>query len=738
MTRADRLRPLLSGARLLCGACLLATLPAARGQTTPATPAGQTVVIEGRGDDAASRRQQAVGATTVIGREALDEAGDHSLLDVLQRVPGVGIDGDAPRLLGMGAGYTQILLNGEPAPPGFSLEQLAPADIERIEIVKGPTAEFGGAAGTINVILRSPPNLRQRELRGGIGWRTVRPQGSLSGHWGDRIGDVGLFVPVSLYSWANGADLDVLRSSTPAGGTATRQRVTGRDQWVGGGINIAPRVEWKTSATDTLQAQLFLQRNHHHNRGWRTTEALEGPAPALASDASRSDGSWQLLRSQLQWVRKQPDGSRLELKASAEAARWTNAGSAQGVTPDGTAGSLRENDALHRDRKALLGARWRLPLGEAHTLNSGVDVQRRARREVNRRVVDGTEQVTSATGVPLSVDIDHAVAFVQDEWAVSERATLLAGLRAEQHRLWLQGAGDAVHSRWRLLSPNLQWRQALDARGRDVLRLAVARSQRTPDVGLLLPRYSLNGGYEATETNTPIAADAAGNPNLQPERLLTADLRLERTLDGGGVLSVGLSHRKVNDLIRRRIALETVAEASAPRWVSRPVNLSSARSSALDLELKGSAPQLLGALWAQAPKPLQLRASASWFRSSVEQIDDPDARLDGQPPWQATLGADWQGPVPGFSAGATWTTTPGFRTRQTDSQQVWRGRSNRLDAHIQWRIDRQRSLRLAVNNALAPDSLSSNAITGSDGSGAASSTRRSSVPQFTASVQWRL
>ena len=725
-------------------ACLLATLPdaqaqaQAQAQTAPATPARQTVVIEGRGDDAASRRQQAVGATTVIGREALDEAGDHSLLDVLQRVPGVGIDGDAPRLLGMGAGYTQILLNGEPAPPGFSLEQLAPADIERIEIVKGPTAEFGGAAGTINVILRSPPNLRQRELRGGVGWRTVRPQGSVSGHWGDRFGDVGLFVPVSLYSWANGADLDVQRSSTPAVGTATRQRVTGRDQWLGGGINIAPRAEWKANATDTLQAQLFLQRNHHHNRGWRSTEALDGPAPALASDASRSDGSWQLLRSQLQWVRKQPDGSRLELKASAEAARWTNAGSAQGTAPDGTAGSLRENDALHRDRKALVGARWRLPLGEAHTLNAGLDVDQRARRELNRRFIDGTEQVTSATGVPLAVDIHHAVAFVQDEWAVGERATLLAGLRAEQHRLWLQGAGDAVRSRWQLLSPNLQWRQALDARGRDVLRLAVARSQRTPDVGLLLPRYNLNGGYVATETNTPIAADSAGNPALQPERLWTADLRLERTLAGGGVLSAGLSHRQVNDLIRRRIALETVAEASAPRWVSRPVNLSSARSSALDLELKGSALQLLGALWPQAPKPLQLRASASWFRSSVEQIDDPDARLDGQPPWQTTLGADWQGPVPGISAGATWTYTPGFRTRQTDTQQVWRGRSSRLDAHLQWRIDRQRSLRLAVNNALAPDSLSSNAITGSDGSGAASSTRRSSVPQFTASVQWRL
>jgi iron complex outermembrane receptor protein len=55
-----------------------------------------------------------------------------------------------PRLRGLGGGCTQILLNGEPAPPGFSMDMLAPTDIERIEVMKGPTAEFGGVAGTIN------------------------------------------------------------------------------------------------------------------------------------------------------------------------------------------------------------------------------------------------------------------------------------------------------------------------------------------------------------------------------------------------------------------------------------------------------------------------------------------------------------------------------------------------------------------------------------------------------------
>ena len=192
------------------------------------------VVVEGRSDGEARRRQSTV-AMQVVDREELDAHGDTSVLDVLQRVPGITMEGDAPRLRGMGAGYTQILLNGEPAPPGFSLDSLAPSEIERIEIVKGPTAEFGGAAGTINVILRSPPKLAQREWRASAGYRAVRPQASSSLSWGDRVGSVGLFLPISVYDWANASNLAVDRLSRSASGDVTRQQVLGRDEWLGRG-----------------------------------------------------------------------------------------------------------------------------------------------------------------------------------------------------------------------------------------------------------------------------------------------------------------------------------------------------------------------------------------------------------------------------------------------------------------------------------------------------------------------
>ena len=171
--------------------------------------------MQGQALSATEERRQSLQMTTVVDRAALDQYGDDSVLDVLQRLPGLSVDGDQLSLRGLGGGYTQILLNGEPAPPGFSLEQLSPADIERIEILKGPSAEFGAVAGTINIILRAAPPQRQREVRANLSYRSARPLGSLHLSWGDRVGDVGLQLPLSVYQWA-GAN----RSPTPPGCSA--------------------------------------------------------------------------------------------------------------------------------------------------------------------------------------------------------------------------------------------------------------------------------------------------------------------------------------------------------------------------------------------------------------------------------------------------------------------------------------------------------------------------------------
>jgi len=48
----------------------------------------------------------------------------------------VTVTGNTIRMRGLDAGYTQILVNGERPPPGFSLDNLPPDQIEKIEIVR--------------------------------------------------------------------------------------------------------------------------------------------------------------------------------------------------------------------------------------------------------------------------------------------------------------------------------------------------------------------------------------------------------------------------------------------------------------------------------------------------------------------------------------------------------------------------------------------------------------------------
>lgn len=88
----------------------------------------------------------------IQGREELDRYGDTNALDVLRRLPAVNVAGDSPRMRGLGAGHTQILINGEWAPPGFALDQPSPSQTERTEVLHatGAGAREQPAAARLN------------------------------------------------------------------------------------------------------------------------------------------------------------------------------------------------------------------------------------------------------------------------------------------------------------------------------------------------------------------------------------------------------------------------------------------------------------------------------------------------------------------------------------------------------------------------------------------------------------
>ncbi|MBP6246248.1 MAG: TonB-dependent receptor plug domain-containing protein, partial [Limnohabitans sp.] len=156
-------------------AAVCLAVPVALAQTPSTTPAvtdlGQVEIRGNRNNDTEVRRESTA-SKIVIGREEIEKQGDATLGDVLKRLPGVTVQGapgrgGAIRMRGLGGGYTQILLDGERMPPGFSVDSLTPEQVERIEILRAPTAETGAQAiaGTINIVLREGQRANPDDLK---------------------------------------------------------------------------------------------------------------------------------------------------------------------------------------------------------------------------------------------------------------------------------------------------------------------------------------------------------------------------------------------------------------------------------------------------------------------------------------------------------------------------------------------------------------------------------------------
>lgn len=116
-------------------------------------------------------RTDTIAPELTFGQEFFQKFEPTSVGDSLKRVPGVAFGSDigeydAPALRGLGAGFTQILVNGRPIPGGGNdrsvfVDRIPAEIIDRIEIIRSPTADLDsqGIGGSINIILKDGASL---------------------------------------------------------------------------------------------------------------------------------------------------------------------------------------------------------------------------------------------------------------------------------------------------------------------------------------------------------------------------------------------------------------------------------------------------------------------------------------------------------------------------------------------------------------------------------------------------
>ncbi|MDC8760017.1 TonB-dependent receptor plug domain-containing protein [Janthinobacterium fluminis] len=666
-----------------------------------AAPAMQQVEVRGSSASYDPRRDDTA-SKIVVGSEEILRYGDTSVMDVFKRLPGVTVAGGAIRMRGLGS-YTQILLNGERAPAGFSIDTLAPDLIERIEIMRAASAEFStqAIAGTINIVLKKAVKARQREAKlslaeGGV-YQTAYGNVQLS----DRDG--GFSYSLSGGGYRNHYDQTsrtVESGDAPDGTPTLLRRDTGRGVGRNDGINVAPRLNWALANGDTLTWQSFLNVNRSQGRSDDQADTVLGRAATYGREEQRRHNHSGFGRSDLSWVHKLAGGARLDLKIGGQLSRSTVDTHNLGWHDDGGAVTLERRVATVSTEKGFSSTgKYATPLAEGHALALGWDGGSSTRDDTRRqreRDLPGSTPVNSDEG--FTATVRRLALYGQDEWTITPRWSVYAGLRWEglDTRSDSQ-AYDSVQQRSSVWSPLLQTLLKLP-NGKDQLRFALTRTYKAPSTSSLIPRRFTSNNNSQNEP------DRRGNPNLKPELALGLDGSYEHYWADGALLSASASVRRIDGYTRQGLVLEN------GRWLSLPVNDGRALSRSIELEAKFP----LSALVAGAPA-VDLRASVSRNWSRVDAVPGPDNRLDQQTPLSVVAGLDYKGAGGVFSAGGSFIFKNGGPVRIGEHERAYAQVRRDLDIYALWKFDAKQQLRVALLNLLGQDDYSRSSYTDVDG-----------------------
>jgi iron complex outermembrane receptor protein len=632
-------------------------------------------------------------AKQIYGREELDRFGDTNVLDVMRRLPGVNVSSGGPRMRGLGAGYTQILINGDPAPQGFNLDQLSPSQIERIEVLRAPTADQSAqaVAGTINIILKEAPRSSQKSLRLGLSNGRDRPMANMNYSISESKGPFNMSLPVSLFEWDRQVRTTVDRQMEGTDGKPAVSEQIGTGTSWGWGYNIAPRFNFKFSDEQTLSIATFFQKGYWNFRTDFLNRAISGNP--VFDDNSMQDGFWENRRGNLTWVNRFSPDQRIEIKAGFQQGRsaFDSRNLRSGALQLNTVGSNQDNAITQSGKYSHL-------LGSSHSLTAGWDLENRDRLE-RRTTTDaaGTALLPSFEGQPFEAQVRRQAFYIQDEWEISPQWQLYLGLRNERILSESATTASPVRNESSVLSPLAHVTYKFNPKSRDMIRASLTRSYKAPGLNTLLARPQINGAFINTNlTNTPLAPDRMGNPALTPELATGLDIAYENYLTNDGIFSVGIFHRNLTNVVRNVTELRTVSWANAPRWVSQPQNFSDAVTSGLEFELRGRASDLLPSFLGTA-KALNIRTSLSIYNSSIAALNGPNNRLDGQQPWSANFGFDQRIAGLPLSVGGNFSYTPGYDTRQTEDQLLKRSSARSIDLFAMMFLSPTMSFRAAAS-----------------------------------------
>lgn len=624
-------------------------------QGTPEGTGGATPSLDGVTVTARRSLEQrffAAGSLVVVDRSDIEQMGAFSVADVLRQLPGVQVtpsaDGSVEiRMRGMERSATQLLIDGQRVGgkrTQLPIDQLPPELIERIEVVRAPSAEFSGATGgTLNIVLRQATVKRETTLRltdnhvwgrnaGQAFFSRTGPLGPTS-TGADEPREAEASQPWSYFVAASATGLllgsDTHRSTQRDGADVAQSDTSARYKRTD--YALVPRISGKLGAADQVTMRATLSKADF---GGTADSVGSGDGTYALNSQESHQYDRRYLQAAADWTHRFA-ASKLETTLTASRASdtvdrrgdlWRNIGAGGAVVTD--------SYSFVDDRREDVWSLSSKLTGTADALLWSAGAQFEDRKLFVSTTASGALPVNSG----LDAGIRRWVVWGQNEWELPASTTLTLGLRGE--RVELNGGSSAVagSKQWSILQPSLHTRTPLS----DDLqwRVNLARVTQLPRVWDLVDRVIPSQG-----SNSLGNPDTIGNPNLRPQEAWTLDTGFERRLASGHA-GLNLFVRQMSDVLAPTLAL------NGSRWVEQRANVGDAMVWGLEADAR------TGLAWLGLGRDWTLSANASLLQSRMTSGPNEGRRIPGQARYVATLTA--AKPMPrggGWYGGTTLTMT---------------------------------------------------------------------------------
>jgi outer membrane receptor protein involved in Fe transport len=670
-----------------------------QGNIKPTSPPKQTqkVEIKSSSTDFDIRREDTT-TKLIVTKEEIAKFGEANIVDILKRQSGIVINGNQVRMRGLGNGYTQILIDGEPMANGFSIESVNPDQVERIEISRAATADVStqAIAGTINIILKRKVSSQQRDLKMGFNrsgkdtfLKDMRYQIA------DKVGNFSYNINGTVLGGFFGNDIDRdIQGKNAFNEISLHHYVKGFQSTTAPALNFNPRFVWVLDNGDTLT----LKNSYFHQRVYQHSEvnwySKPGSQVKFPKEKTQSNDDRKTVGADLQWEHKFGSGAKLVSTLGFDRFRFTNSLNSR-VSQEEDLNSTSLSNQLSqfsntRDSWKFLG-NFSTAISESHMFKSGWDAGRQTNTTSKNTNYSQPENATT--------HVDRLALFAQDEWKTTENWSNYYGVRWESFKT--QGYGNLLtnfSSTTRVVSPIVQSLWKPYGSKKNQLRFAVARTFKNPDIFDLIPNvvYQFNNGKSAP--------DNAANTLLKPEIALGFDGAFEHF--GANRLNASFSfyQRRISNLIRRDIKLLN------QRWVVMQINDGNAQTHGIEFDIKFPL-----SLAINTSEKIDVRGNFARNWSSVNNVPRPNNRLAAQTRFSANLGLDYV-PNEEYSMGASYTFNTGGDYQFSTTNSTYSNARRTLDTYLLWRFNKDLKMRFTLGNILAQTRISKDAYVDTMGS----------------------